>query len=46
MDVTGDINADMKKISDFFADKEGYNPEQTSLIQTKKQYKLSEKKNV
>jgi len=41
--VSGDLNADMKKFSDFFADKKGYNPEQTSIVQTKKQYKLSEK---
>ena len=39
--VSGDIDADMKKISDFYSDKEGYNPEQTSLVQTKKQYNLT-----
>jgi len=40
-DVTGDVEVDMKKIADFYADKVGYNPEQTSIIQTKDNYKRS-----
>ena len=43
--VTGNIDADMKKIGDYFSDKIGYYPEKTSLVQTKKQYKLSEREN-
>jgi len=41
--VTNDINADMNVFRAFYADKFGYKPEQASIIQTKKQYKLLEK---
>lgn len=41
--VTGDIDADMEVFRDFYKHKEGFNPQQTSLIQTKKYYKLSER---
>ena len=40
--VTGNIEDDMLKINDYYSDKEGYNPQQTSTIQTKEQYKLLE----
>ncbi|MFT5453251.1 MAG: 1-acyl-sn-glycerol-3-phosphate acyltransferase [Enterobacterales bacterium] len=43
--VTGNIEDDMLKIRDYYSDKEGYKPHQTSTIQTKKQYKLLEKTN-
>jgi len=45
LEVSGDIDKDMTVIRDFFTDKVGYNPENTSLIQTKKQYKLSQRQN-
>ena len=40
--VSGNIEDDMLKISDYYSDKEGYKPHLTSTIQTKKQYKLLE----
>ena len=36
--VTGNIDADMEIIREYYADKVGYNPDQTSLVQTKKRY--------
>ncbi len=42
-ELTGDIDADMDEFKAFYADKIGYKPEQTSIVQTKKQYKLSER---
>jgi len=43
--VTGDLVADMQKISEFYADKESFYPDKTSLVQTRKQYQLAEKAN-
>jgi len=45
MEVSGNIEQDMQIIADYYTQFEGYNPEQTSLIQTKKQYKLAENNN-
>ena len=39
--VSGDVETDMKKFASYYADKVGYNPEQTSIIQTKDNYKKS-----
>ncbi len=39
--ISGDINADMAKFREYYADKEGYSPEKASLVQTKQQYLLS-----
>jgi len=36
--VSDDIDADMLKIKEFYSDKEGYNPENASTVQTKQQY--------
>ncbi len=36
--ISGDINADMAKFRAYYADKEGYNPEKASLVQTKQHY--------
>ena len=41
--ISGDIDADMAKFKAYYADKVGYNPEQTSLIQTKQYYLQSRK---
>ena len=43
-DTSGDIEADFTRISDFYADKEGFIPEYKSLIQTKQTY-LKRRKN-
>lgn len=42
--LTNDINADMDVFKAFYADKIGYKPEQTSIVQTKKQYQLQKNK--
>ncbi len=41
--TTGDIDADFKHFADFYADKTGFIPEFTSIVQTKKSY-LAQKK--
>ncbi|PCJ50685.1 MAG: acyltransferase [Gammaproteobacteria bacterium] len=42
-EVSGNIEEDMAKFSQYYSEFEGYNPQQSSIIQTKKQYKLSGK---
>ena len=40
-EISGHIDTDMKVFGEYYADKQGYIPEKASMIQTKKQYKLS-----
>jgi 1-acyl-sn-glycerol-3-phosphate acyltransferase len=41
--TTGDIEADFKVFAEFYKDKVGYKPEQTSLVQTKASYEAQQK---
>ena len=42
-EISGDIDKDMKVFDEYYASKQGYIPEKASIIQTKRQYKLSQK---
>jgi len=43
--ICGDINADMAKFREYYADIEGYHPEKANVVQTKQQYLQSRKNN-